>query len=101
MSSGFITFEGLRQKRNKDLAEAWIAKAVEGDAALGRSGSNFSMPPEKAIKNSIKDLNKRGIRAYSGSGNYFQVDITGDRPRIIQRRPLAKRYLELIEGGLS
>ncbi len=83
------------QRANRLLAEGWIDAAVRGDAALGRSSKNFVDEPEKVLRKRVRDFNARGVRLYSGSGNIFVVDVTRERPRIVQRRPLAQRFVEL------
>jgi len=86
----------------KTFAEAWIADAVAGDAALGRTGACFGVTPQQAVGQAERHaLLARGIVCYAGSGNYFQADLTGERPRIIQRRPLAQRFVEIVPGGTA
>jgi len=89
-----------KREGNKSLAEAWITDTIKPDHEAGLSDNSFVLSPERQIPNELRlRLNSRGIRVYNGAGNVFLVDITGDRPRIIQRRPLAQRYIELFEGG--
>ena len=81
----------------KTFVEAWITDAVAGDAALGRTGACFGTDPQVAVSQADRRaMLERGIVCYAGSGNYFQADLTGDCPRIIHRRPLAQRYVNLI-----
>ena len=86
----------------KAYVENWIAESVAGDAALGRSGANFTTPPEQVVSQAArKALLARGIVCYAGSGNYFQADLTTFPPAVIQRRPLAQRYVRLVPGGTA
>ncbi len=84
----------------KTFTEAWIGESVAGDAALGRTGACFGVPPEEAVTQADRRaLLVRGIVCYSGSGNYFQADLTGPLPRVVHRRPLAQRFVQLEPGG--
>ncbi|MBS3927784.1 MAG: hypothetical protein KGZ65_04250 [Sphingomonadales bacterium] len=92
--------EAERVTAAKAFVEMWIADAVAGDAALGRTGACFVVSPQEAVDQATrKALLVRGIVCYAGSGNYFQADLTGDTPRVIQRRPLAQRFVQLAPGG--
>lgn len=83
----------------KAIVEGWIEQTIAGDVAIGRTGACFGVPPEKAVTQADrKTLLMRGIVCYSGAGNYFQADLTGALPRIIQRRPLASRFIQLTPG---
>lgn len=92
--------EAKRVTALKTFAEAWITDAVAGDAALGRIGACFGTDPQVAVSQADRRaMLERGIVCYAGSGNYFQADLTGERPRVVQRRPLAQRFVELVPGG--
>lgn len=92
--------EAKRVTALKTFVEAWITDAVVGDAALGRTGACFGTAPQEAVSQADRRaMLERGIVCYAGSGNYFQADLTGERPRVVQRRPLAQRFVELIPGG--
>mgnify|MGYP001560750617 CR=1 FL=1 len=86
----------LAYVRKKTLVENWIARTLRGDAAIGRMGKNFAEDPTKAFpKKEIARLNSIGVRVYCGSGNVFLADLKGPNPKVIQRRPLAQRFVEL------
>mgnify|MGYP001558322434 CR=1 FL=1 len=85
-----------RRDINNALARAWIAETIAGDAVAGRSSRDFVVDPEVQVRPHAQALNKRGVRIYAGSGNFFLVDVNGRAPRVLQRRPLAQRYVELV-----
>lgn len=92
--------KSVRAALNKAKAESWIKGITEAASRSGRSNDNFITPPAKQFgKAAILGLNQRGIRIYSGSGEVFLVDTNGDSPRIVQRRPLAQRFIKLQDGG--
>jgi len=85
------------REHNKRFAEKWIESVVSADAAAGLSDHNFGVPPARQMgQEAITDMRARGINIYTGSGNFFLVDLNGSWPRIIQRRPLAQRYVEIL-----
>ncbi len=95
-----VQAEAKRVTVMKAYVEAWTSDTVAGDAALGRTGSCFGTAPQDSITQADRRaMLERGIVCYAGSGNYFQADLTGEKPRIIQRRPLAQRFIELVPGG--
>ena len=95
-----LTRAELEKVKKKESVEMWIAQSVAGDAALGRTGACFGVDPHDYVtQEDRRALKARGIVCYSGSGNYFQADLTGTHPRVIQRRPLAQRFVELIPGA--
>lgn len=86
----------------KAFVEGWIAETIAGDAALGRTGACFTQPPEQAVGQAARRaLLERGVVCYAGSGNYFQADLKTMPVAIIQRRPLAQRYVRLFPGGTA
>ena len=92
--------EAKRVEALKTAVESWITQTVEGDAAIGRKGTDFGVSPSASVSQADRRaLLERGVVCYQGSGNYFQADLTGDNARILHRRPLAQRFVELIPGG--
>ena len=92
--------EAKLELEKRTIVQTWIADAILGDVALGRNGMNFTVPPEEAVSQAARRaLKERGIICYAGAGNYFQADMTGEHPRVIQRRPLAQRFVVIIPGG--
>jgi hypothetical protein len=92
--------EAKLELEKRAIVQAWIGDAILGDVALGRNGMNFTVPPEEAVSQAARRaLKERGIVCYAGAGNYFQADLTGQHPRVIQRRPLAQRFVVLTPEG--
>jgi len=86
----------LRLATNKQFAENWIEETIQPDIDAGLTDDNFVTPPQEQVsKDHIRALNSKGIRVYHGGGNFFLVDCKQKNPHIIQRRPLAQRYIEL------
>ncbi len=86
----------MKAAKVKALAEAWITEVCDAAVKMGRTAANFVHPPAEQIPNEVrKTLNARGIRVYVGGDNLFLVDVNGEHPRLIPRRPLAQRYAQL------
>ena len=86
-----------RLKRNKATLEAWLKMATFGDAAAGRGDHNWSTPPKKCLRQKEVDaMRQRGMVVYVAPGQVIIADLTGQYPRVRQRRPLAERYVELV-----
>lgn len=84
-----------RAQAKKIALEAWILQALAGDEALGRGEHNFAQPPTAGMRQFVPGLNSRGISVYVGSGNLLLADLRGESPMVIQRRPLAQRYVKV------
>ncbi len=89
---------GLRKR----LLESWIADAVAGDAALGRSDKNWAESPLLGMKAALPTLKAKGILVYAGSGQLVLADMKPEAPLVMQRRPLAQREVFLdFTGGVT
>lgn len=88
-----------RLERNKTLVERWLKNVVgPGDIEAGRGDHNWCRPPRKCLTQDLVDaMRSRGIALYVTPGQFIAADLTGERPRVRQRRPLAERYLELLD----
>lgn len=92
-----------RLANNKARVEHWLGAVVgPGDSAGGRGENNWAVPPRKCLTQAMVDaLRARGIAVYVTGGQFIVADLTGENPRIRQRRPLAERYVELAELGVG
>ena len=94
--------DGDRLMRNKARVEGWLHQVGLCDIRAGRSRNNWTAPPSKCLNQAMIDsLRARGIVAYVTAGQFIVADLTGENPKIRQRRPLAERYIELVEGGTA
>ena len=84
---------------NKARVERWLKNVVgPADVENGHSECNWSTPPRKCLTQAMVDaLRRRGIAVYVTPGQFIAADLTGENPRIRQRRPLSERYIELVE----
>ena len=78
------------------LVESWIEKVVQGDHDRGYNDSRFSISPRKQFsQEALDEMRGKGWRIYLGGGNFFLANLNGERPTVMQRRPLAARYVKL------
>ena len=85
--------------RNKAKVQAWLRVVGAADEAGGRGEHNWRRPPRKCLTQAMVDgLRRRGMAVYVTPGQFIVADLTGENPRVRQRRPLAERYVELCDG---
>lgn len=85
-----------RDQIRKKLVESWIGLATAGDHNLGRGDHNWAAPPTPMLKKLVPAFKDKGINVYVGGGQFLLVDMKPKNPLVIQRRPLAQRYVEII-----